>query len=145
MDSVPENIRRWMSPEDQRKYGLSLELQIQKDNDKSEKAMHKEFENWFDYHDIEYRTSRMDKPTREEVGMCDYQFWNARYHGFVELKVPGGRLSAAQHRFIARQVKKGVPVRIATSVEDAKQFVKTVLRLPEIVLSQIWPPEEPSS
>lgn len=47
--------------------------------------------------------------------------------GFLEIKKPGGRLSAIQKRRIAELSKRGVPTAAVWSFDEAKLFIEFLL------------------
>jgi hypothetical protein len=132
MQILPENILRWMTAEDRRKYAkgqMTQEQAIDKFCRREEKALQKQFRLWCLLHQayLDFSHARMDKPTTTEVGLLDFHVWTAKRHCFVEWKSEHGRLSDAQKAFIARQGKLGVPTLVTNSFTEATAFVRTSL------------------
>lgn len=129
---LPSNILRLMSPEDRRKYAkgqFTPEETCERIAAGEEKLLHKQFLNWLLRHEIDYRHSRMDKRTRDQVGMPDFHVWRGTRHCFVEMKSDGGRLRPEQEAFLARQARRGTPVLVTNSYKDACNFVIETLGL----------------
>jgi VRR-NUC domain len=128
---IPQNIRKWMSPEDQKALGIPTDPEVR---DKwftgREKVMHQQFEDWLNRNDLDYVHPRMDKRTTVQKGVFDFLVWFGPKLAWVELKTDNGRLSEEQKEFLARQTVKHTPAFVAHSYEAAVKFIQDVFFSP---------------
>ena len=105
--TIPEHIRRLMTPEDRARYEEPKLLHVGHTEPriaKLERDEHALFENWLLSHCYSYRHSRTDKPTRERCGAPDFTVYAKKIsHPFdvgkclaIEFKLPGNHLSETQ-------------------------------------------------
>lgn len=91
------------------------------------KDIHQPFVAWLDKNAIPFHRNRPDKKTTAIKGDPDFLCTLANRCLYIECKVPGGKLSKDQEKRITYLRRAGNTVKIAHSVEECIQAVRTWL------------------
>jgi hypothetical protein len=136
--AVPRKLWDLIKPEDQAlllAQGVNPEPDLRQDPAKiqrglrlREKHEQDKFREWLRMHEVYEITPRTDKRSTIKRGHPDHSLFHfeARVQ-FIEMKAPGGTLSADQLQRIAELKARGHDVQICYSADDAIQAVRKYL------------------
>jgi hypothetical protein len=128
--NLPENIRKCIEPRVRKELKTPTLMEVfAKEDRKRELDMHKDFEAWLRLNEIPFVHSRTDKKSTTAVGTPDFVILLEGRGFAIELKGPGGRLTAEQEKTLFHWTQKGVPCLVATTLTGAIDFTKSQLGL----------------
>lgn len=129
---LPDNLLRLMSAEDRRalgKGGQTASEAQRKWQRGEERKLHEGLAQWLRLRGIPHVHGRMDKASTIRKGWPDFTALYGGRAACVELKAPGGRLSAEQEEVLSELAAASVPATVATTLEEAIAFLKAELDL----------------
>lgn len=129
MKVVPENILKWMSPEDQKLVGqMPATHATAKSLHRKELDEQREFAGWLGLHenagDLTYDWSATHKPTTRRVGWPDFSIYRNGKSLFIEMKAEGGRQTDEQKLMGFRLESQGFDYLLCYSANEAIETVK---------------------
>jgi len=102
---------------------------------KSEKELHRQFENYLRLVELPFGTARMDRKSTFTEGWPDYTLVIKGRAIFIECKMPGKDLEPEQQRVCALLAAMGAYVRICESLQECIETVKMHLEPPSCATS----------
>ena len=132
MTLLPDRILNLMSPEDRAKLGaegVTATEALAKWQGREERKIHDTIERWLTLRQLPYIHARMDQKSTIRKGWPDFTVTNAGRVACVEVKAPGGKVSADQSEVLAELIANRTPATVAFSAADAIEFFKTHLNL----------------
>ena len=123
---LPDHILEKMDPRDRAELGragLTATECAERAAVKSERAEQRLFSSWLSLRGIYFVRPRDDKKSTVRAGHPDYSLFHAGKVLFVEMKVPGGRLSEEQNECALKLTEAGFEV--ATTYGAAEAIAKT--------------------
>lgn len=119
-----------MAPEARKELKCPTLPEIAKKKAREEELeMHRQFENYCNYHEIPRIHSRTDKKATTAKGTPDFVLLYGEKCCAIELKGPGGSLTPEQENVISFWMCKGVRCLVATTLQEAIDFARTCLSL----------------
>ena len=139
---IPDNIARWLSPEDRRMLGkgaMTTEQAVQKAVFNNEKEEHKTVLTWLKRNQLKYIHAGTHRAVHDlEPGHPDFTVFFADQFRFYEMKVEGGKFSPDQLRVIAEHATNQTSVWVTISADQTISYIKNWL-----YASYGWIPKEP--
>jgi VRR-NUC domain len=123
---LPAHILEKMDPRDRAQLGragLTATECAERSAVKSERAEQRLFSSWLSLRGIYFVRPRDDKKSTIRTGHPDYSLFHSGKVLFVEMKVPGGRLSEEQNECMMQLRKAGFTV--VTAYGAAEAIAKT--------------------
>jgi hypothetical protein len=122
---LPENILRWMTADDRRKYAKgqrTAEETIARAVLGQEKELHENYMAFLNRNEFDYCHSAWGKRATIQPGLPDFHVWRGLRHCFVEFKSAHGRLSDEQIRVIEKMKREGTPILVTQDYMEAVHF-----------------------
>jgi hypothetical protein len=128
-DNIPPHIARLMKDARTPTAAIAKAEQSDKAERIAEKKMHRQFADWLRLQEkaVVVVHSRMDRPTTQQNGVADFIIARHNLVLFIEMKVPGNKLSDDQRAFEGTCNAAGVPYRVCYSVEEAIKWTKNAV------------------
>lgn len=131
---LPDNILRRMDKKDRvdlGKAGVTAEEANEKQQQRNEREVHRQIENWLRLKGIWFSHSRMDRKTTQALGTPDFIF-SYIYMGAmidkiptaVEVKVGGNKLTPEQESVRMSMLANGWTYHIVSSLEQLKAITR---------------------
>lgn len=92
-----------------------------------ERKMHEQFSQWLRLNGVPFIVSRFGVRATIRAGWPDFSMWHAGRACLVEMKAPGGKLTAVQKEVLAELELDGTPFLVAESVTAAITFAREIL------------------
>jgi hypothetical protein len=130
--SLPPAVRRLMPASEPHSIAAQEQRRAVTEHE-AEADMHDQFATWLRYHaavvPVPHVHSRMDRKSTIREGWPDFTVtWNGRV-AFVEFKMPGNKLSQAQHDVARELVQAGMQVAVCHTVAEAIAYAKKFLEI----------------
>jgi hypothetical protein len=126
--TLPENFRKRLTPETRKTMHCPTQPEADaKQEERAEKHMHIQFEQWLRLNEIPFVHSRMDRKSTIREGWPDFSLFKNGATCFVEFKVPGKEPTEKQLECLNQLNDNGFPILVATDVGDAIHFASAAL------------------
>ena len=129
---MPENILKRMSPSDREALGKAGQLAENagvKALRRIEREEQKLSSRWLTLNGIPFYNTRADKRSTVSAGLPDFAIFCDSRILLVEMKAKNGRLSSEQQAMVAAIERRGTPVHICRSMQEARELVKCTFNL----------------